>query len=223
MTVAEIKKIIMKHNHYASELLNTNHTTATNTAYAYKKYIDETPLIVEILNKVIELSKTVDDLFVEDEFGSISVHSSNEELEMMAMYYRHLDVLVTKGDNLSNYAFWIVRKKHFDDCISQLLELSVKPLINFINNKLQEIKMDAEEEERRTTAMPSYVGGDVITNSTVQKDIGGNAVMRDINSNKSEKHFHFQKESFFLGVVSAVVSGLLIWGIEELIKFLINI
>ncbi len=223
MTVAEIKKIIMKHNHYASELLNTNHTTATNTPYTYKKYIDETPMISEILNEVIELSKTAEDLFTGDQFGHISIRSSNDELEMMAMYYKHLDVLAMKGDDFSHYAFWIVRKKHFDDCISQLLELSAKPLINFINNKLQEIKVDAEEEERRIATIPSYVGGDVITNSTVQKDIGGNAAMRDINSNKSEKHFHFQKESFFLGMVSAVVSGLLVWGIEELIKFLINI
>ena len=221
MNIADIKKIIANHNRYASNLMNTNNSTATNTALAYKSFIDSTPLISEFLTEIVEKSKTARNLFGKNNFGNTTITTSDDEQEMMAIYYKHLDVLVSHGNDLSNYAFWMFRAKKFDESIRKLLEVSVAPFIQYVQAKLEEIYLDIQEQDKRDN-VPNYVAGDIITNSTVQKDFVGNATMRDVNNDKSTKHFNFQKESFFLGVFSAVISGLLVWGITELIKYIIG-
>ena len=92
---------------------------------------------------------------------------------------------------------------------------------HYIRLKLEELYLDIEEQEK-SKITSTYIEGDVYNNSTVQKEIGGNATMRDVGNDKSSKHFNFQKESFFLGVVSSVVSALIVWGVTELIKYLIG-
>ena len=214
MTIADIKKIISNHNRYASNLMNTTHLTSTNTALTYKKFIDETPVISVFLKDIIEASVTAKELFNNDEWSTTITVSDNEE-EMMSMYYKHLSYMATEVKDLSTYAFSkFFHEKKFDNAIKKLLSVAVAPLIQYI-------RLDIEEQEK-SKITSTYIEGDVYNNSTVQKEIGGNATMRDVGNDKSSKHFNFQKESFFLGVVSSVVSALIVWGVTELIKYLIG-
>ncbi len=221
MTIADIKKIISNHNRYASNLMNTTHLTSTNTALTYKKFIDETPVISVFLKDIIEASVTAKELFNNDEWSTTITVSDNEE-EMMSMYYKHLSYMATEVKDLSTYAFSkFFHEKKFDNAIKKLLSVAVAPLIQYIRLKLEELYLDIEEQEK-SKITSTYIEGDVYNNSTVQKEIGGNATMRDVGNDKSSKHFNFQKESFFLGVVSSVVSALIVWGVTELIKYLIG-
>ena len=220
MTIAEIGKIITNHNYYASSLMNTDYSTPTNTAYAYKKYIDGTPVIADILKDVVETSKTAEELFIRNSF-SVEMRTSTDEIEMMAMYYKHLGEISVDGFDLANHAFWIYRRKSYNEDIRKLLESVVYPLIQYIDIKWKEIYIDIQEQEK-ASVQPQIHIGDTITDSVVQKDIEGKSVIKSSGNDKHNKHFNFQKESFFLGILSAVVSGLIVWGITELIIYFIG-
>lgn len=110
-------------------------------------------------------------------------------------------------------------EKTFDASIRKLLETSMKPLIEYIQLKLNNILLEAEAEESQVAT--NVHNGDVIMGGNVQKVENGNATMKDVGNNKSRKKFSFQKESFWLGVLSAVIAGLIVFGIEELIRHLI--
>lgn len=43
------------------------------------------------------------------------------------------------------------------------------------------------------------------------------------NQNKTIHKKFYQKEGFWTGVISGIIVGLAVWGIQELIKFLINL
>ena len=189
MTIADIKKIISNHNRYASNLMNTTHLTSTNTALTYKKFIDETPVISVFLKDIIEASVTAKELFNNDEWSTTITVSDNEE-EMMSMYYKHLSYMATEVKDLSTYAFSkFFHEKKFDNAIKKLLSVAVAPLIQYIRLKLEELYLDIEEQEK-SKITSTYIEGDVYNNSTVQKEIGGNATMRDVGNDKSSKHFN---------------------------------
>ena len=222
MTVAEIRKIISNHNYYASNLMNTTTSTPTNTALAYKRYIDEAPVISEILKEIVVRSQTAEELFVVNKsVMSFSMRYSNDEIEMMAMYYKHLGEMSEENFDLQNHAYWTFRRKSFNDSIRELLNQTVYPVIQYIDMKLKEVYTDIEEQER-AKMQPNIHIGDNITESVVQKDNEGKSVIKNSGNDKHNKHFNFQKESFFLGILSAVVSGLVVWGITELIKYIIG-
>ena len=99
----------------------------------------------------------------------------------------------------------------------------VVPFVDYVKAKLEEIYLDLTDLENKERSSPQIsAGGDVIVGSTVQKQISGDATIKDVGNDKSKKKFEFQKESFGLGFLSAVLSGVLVWVITEIIQKLVG-
>lgn len=209
----------MQHNQYASAVMNTRYQTRENTLSNYKNFIENEPTIKGLMADVFEASLDAPDLFNQTG-NSIEVLSDDDEIKDKAILYKHLCYMVNDKKELYRYAFSIYwRESKFDSAIRQLLETSMKPLIEYIQLKLNNIFLEAEAEE--TQVATNVHNGDVIMGGNVQKVENGNATMKDVGNNKSRKKFSFQKESFWLGVLSAAIAGLIVFGIEELIRHLI--
>lgn len=220
MKKVEIKKIIMQHNSVASAVMNTKYDTRENTILSYKNFIDSNYVIAEILSPIKQASVNAPDLFQNENHG-ISIHSDSDEIKDKAILYKHLTFMVENDKELKYYAhsiYWMERK--FDVAIQKLLQDSVRPLIEYIRLKLEEMYAEAEDQERieQTTSIHN---GDNIYGGNVQKVGNGKASMSNVGNDNSKKKFIFQKESFFIGILSAVVSGLIIFGIEELIRYIL--
>lgn len=219
MKSTEIKKIIMQHNQYASEVMNTNYNTRENTLLNYKNYIESNPIISELISKIINESSNAPDLFIQTE-NALNVSRDSDKIKDMAILYKHLCFMINDKRELYIYAhsiYWRMNK--YNDAIRELLKISMKPLIEYIQLRLEELLLEAEAEEKQITA--SVHNGDVIMGGNVQKVEHGNANMKDVGNDKSRKKFYIQKESFWLGVLSAIISGLVVYGVEELIRHLI--
>ena len=104
-----------------------------------------------------------------------------------------------------------------------MFEVVVVPFIDYVKAKLEEIYLDLTDLENKERSSPQIsAGGDVIVGSTVQKQISGDATIKDVGNDNSKKKFEVHKESFGLGFLSAVLSGVVVWGITELIKGLLS-
>ena len=222
MKKVDIKKIIMQHNRVASAVMNTKYDTRENTLATYKNFIDSNETIAEILSPVKIASVDAPDLF-KNEKGGISIYSDSDEIKDKAILYKHLTFMVENDKELKYYAhsiYWTERK--FDVAIQKLLQASVRPLIEYVTLKLEEMYVDAEDQENTEKKISIHTGDNIYGNN-VQKVEKGQASMKNVGNDNSKKKFNFQKESFFLGVLSAVVSGLIVFGLEELIRYLINV
>ena len=219
MNSAEIKKTIQEHNSYASKVMNTDHQTRENTLLLYKNFIDTDPIIKDIIKDIIILSKDAPDLFIKSEYNILVSKDDSDEKKDMAILYKHLNYMVEMDAELRVYAFSIYYyEKKYDSAISKLLTTSVKPLIGYIQQKLNELLIDAEEDEKKEQRSSIHNGDNYF--GPTQKVGNGNASMENMGNDNSKKKFIFQKESFFLGILSSVIAGLIIFGIEELIRFL---
>lgn len=220
MKTTEIKKVIMKHTDLASAVMNTKYDTRENTLLAYKTFIDTNALVNSIISPIKQAALEAPDLYEGNYRGPIN--SDADEIKDKAILYKHLAFMVESNKELGTYAYsiyWV--EKNFNASIQKLLRTSVLPLINYIRLKLEELYTEAEEQEKKN--VPSTIhNGDNIFGGNVQKVENGEASMSNVGNDNSTKTFNFQKESFFLGILSAIVSGLIIFGIEELIKYLLT-
>lgn len=220
MKSIEIKKIIMKHNQYASAVMNTTYQTRENTLNNYKNYIENEATIKELMSDVFEASHDAPDLFRETD-DSLEIMSDSDEIKDKAILYKHLCFMVNDKRELCNYALSIYwRERKCNSAIRKLLEISMKPLIEYIQLKLNDMLLEAEDEEKQSIS--TIHNGDNFYGDNNQKVENGIAQMRDVGNDKSHKKFYFQKESFWMGVLSAVIAGLVVFGIEELVRYLIG-
>lgn len=222
MKSVELKKTIMQHNNLASAVMNTKHDTRENTLFAYKNFIDSNEIVSQILLPIKTASIDAQDLF-EKNGNDIEMNRDSNEIRDKAILYKHLTFMVESDKLLYVYAhsiFWT--EKTFNACIQRLMDTSVRPIIDYVRLKLEEMFVEAEHEEKMATAS-SIHNGDNFYGVNVQKVEHGQASMNNVGNDIASKKFVIQKESFWLGVLSAVLSGLIIWGIEELICYLLTL
>lgn len=222
MKSVDIKKVILQHNNFASAVMNTNYQTREDTISAYKNFIDSNELVASIIAPIKAASLDAPDLFKKN-YNGVSVYSDPDIIKDKAILYKHLTYMTENTMKLKFYAHSIFfTSKKYNDAIRRLLETSVLPIINYIQLKLSELLTEAEDEEKRVQSTPIH-NGDIFYGNNNQKVENGSASMKNVGNDNSKKTFTFQKESFFLGFVSAVISGLVVFGLEELIRYLISI
>jgi len=99
------------------------------------------------------------------------------------------------------------------------LKMLIEPLTQYIVENLKS-KFD-EMEESEIESLPLIVQGDVIYGNKNQagRDINSKTTVKTKNVFKIIKN---QKQGFVLGIISGIITGLSVWGITELIRFLIG-
>ena len=218
MNCAEIKTTMKEHSDYASAVMNLRHDSILSPIIRYKTFVESNELVKEIMAPIIEKSKTAVDLYTND-----GINYEVDEIENLAILYKHLVYMSQDGFNLRQHAAqcYVIKYRNFNDMINELMKVSFFPIVQYINRKLNEMYLLCEEKERNQNQPSIQVGGDYISgNGIVQK--GRNNKVKDTQNNKSVQKFEFHKGSFFLGIVASVISGLIVWGITELIKHIIG-
>lgn len=211
MKSSELKAIIEKHNRLAGDAMNIEYDTGNMPLKKYKNFIDTNEVIKEILADVVIASKTAPELFVSTVRG-IYTNESENETEDLAIQYKEITTLVNNDENIRDYAsrYFSLKYKKFNDMINELLSICLKPLVKYIQEALKTKLYEIEEVEK----VQMVVHGDYVNG--VQQKNNKKAV------NKQKVKFEFNKENFFLGIISAVVVEVVAWGIIELVKLLIQ-
>ena len=211
MKSSELKGIIEKHNRLAGDAMNIEYDTGNMPLKKYKNFIDTNEVIKDILTDVVTASKTSPELFVYKDHGWFTNESENE-IEDLAIQYKEIEKLVAEDSDLKLYAckLFSMKYKKFNDMINELLSICLKPLVKYIQETLKNKLYELEENEK----VQMVVHGDYVNG--VQQKNNKKAV------NKQKVKFEFNKENFFLGIISAVVVEVVAWGIIELVKLLIQ-
>lgn len=165
------------------------------------------------MNDILTNYESAEDFFT---FGqnSIEIVEKIDEIEFLKSSYKLLCEDCVDKTELRNKAikiYWTTR--NFNDAINKYLKTAYFPLIRFIQTKLEELILEFEDEEKITMYENNKI-------EIKQEGGKGNKVKISKSQNK-ETNFVFQKESFWLGVLGAVISGLVVWGITELIKIIV--
>ena len=211
MKSSELKNIIEKHNRLAGDAMSIRYDTGNMPLKKYKNFIDTNEIIKDILSDVVLASKIAPELFVSNGYGFYTNEFENE-IDDLAIKYKEISTLVDNDVNLKKYAsrYFSLKYKRFDDMITDLLSLCLKPVIKYIQEELMAKLYETEENEKSQM----IVHGDYV-NGVLQKD-------NKKSVHKQNIKFEFNKENFFLGIISAVIVEVVAWGIIELIKFLIG-
>ena len=159
----ELKKISLEFRRLSSNLLGTEYETANINLYRFKEYIDNTPIIVRILQEKMN-GQQIDfkECFpvVSNEYCHINV--PKEEGKHIKAIYDLIDYIVSNDINLRSIAFlYYCSSSKFVDIIQNFLNLSVKPLINYI---IDEISKEIILEEENNMSGLNITG---IDNSTI--------------------------------------------------------
>lgn len=204
----EVKKILKNFNNIANDVMNIKYDTGKAPLITLKNFINTNEQVREIFKDVLKNYENAEDFFT---FGQyfVEVVENVDEIEFLKSSYKLLCEDCDDETRLQYKAHTVYRTtKSFNDAINQYLKTAYFPLIRFIQTKLEELILEFEDEEK--VAMSE-------NNKIVVKQEGGkgNKVKISKSQNK-ETTFVFQKESFWLGVLGAIISGLIVWGITEL-------
>lgn len=213
--VADIKNLIEKHNRLTSEFMAIKYDSTNVALIRYKKFIDSEETIQSILSNIVMKAKDAPDLFAttENQFG---FHYETDEIDNLAILYKHLSFLVDNNVDLPSYSLKNNCRKYkkINEMIFNLLKDYVLPISAYISEQLKQMfnKLDMQEK--------NIYNGDVVYG--IQQKDNDKAVAKNVGNNKFKTTFNFNTGSFLLGILSAVTSGLIVWGITELIMFLIS-
>lgn len=211
MNCVEIKKTMKDHSDYASAVMNLRYDSITTPIIRYKNFIDNNEIVNNIMKPIRDKAVTAADLYLQS-----GVSYEVDEIDNLAILYKHLCFMAQENFNLLNHAVdhYALKCKSFNDMIHKLLKFSVLPLIQYIERQLSNIYVECEDKEKQSQ---SYIENQY----NIQQN-GDNGTIKDVQNNKSVSKFEFNKDSFLLGILASVASGLIVWGITELIMFLIK-
>lgn len=211
MTCAEIKKTMKEHGDYASAVMNLRADSITTPIVRYKNFINSNEIVKSIMGEIIEKSVTSPDLFLRD-----GTSYEVDEIDNLAIFYKHLCYISQEDFNLLSHAVshYALKYKNFNDMIQALLNFSVLPIIQFIEKNLSLLYIEQEEREKQKQP---FIGHQY----NIQQN-GNKNTIKDSQNDNSVHKFEFNKGSFFLGVLASIISGLAVWGITELIMYLLK-
>lgn len=150
--VKKYKSIFLDFRRISSELLTTTYNNPNTPLYRFKNYIDNTPIIKEIIdNEIKGVDYDFKNCFEIKDFGgwdyiNIPV-ARNEHIKAM---YDYLTYIVDNKLEVLNVA----SKYHhlgnkITDILRDFLDMAFKPLINFIVDELSKIIMIEEGEQMK--------------------------------------------------------------------------
>ena len=235
----ELKKVERELRGIVSTLFETETSDGNLYLIKFNEYINNNSVIKEIVRDYIDKDINLNDFIYKTDFGYIQFDIPVDEslhYKYILKYISHLIenkiVLVREFSHYKN-------KKTYNDCIQLALKDLINPLYSYISrelmSKIEDLESKIREEEIKSHG--DFIIGDVAKNGGVfNKETGdkisnhhntsnnanGDLVQGD-NNKKVVKQKFYQKEGFWTGVLSGIIVGLAVWGIQELIKFLINL
>lgn len=145
--VKELKRISLEFRRLASNLLGTGYETADISLYRFKEYIDNTIIINDILqNKIKNVEIDFKECFPIESNDWCSVHIPREENKHIKAIYDLIEYIVSNNIQLLGIsASYYCSSRKFVDIIQNFLNLTIKPLIDYIVDELSKQILLEEE------------------------------------------------------------------------------
>ena len=149
ITYRELREISLSFRRLSSSFLNSSDNDAAVLIQRFKKYIDETPFISELIQHTISgVEYDYHECFKSNVHGGWSevVPPVDESCHIKAMY-DYLSAIIENNCNVRGAAMsYLHTNGKFDEIIQNFLDKSFKPLIDFINDAISKEMILVEEE-----------------------------------------------------------------------------
>lgn len=153
MTYSELRRVSLDFRRLSSNFLNATHGNAATMIQRFKKYIDETPLIAEIISNTIdEIDYDWQDCFKQsDHSGWYEVNVPVDEACHVKAMYDYLGCIISNGSNILGIAIqYSPRQTKFNEIIQHFFDIAFKPLIDFINDAISKEMILIEDQKPST-------------------------------------------------------------------------
>lgn len=142
----KLKQVITNFEHYSRNLLNTTHEQSKSDLYRFKKFIDETEEIFQIIKPILKKSKIdYTEVFIVSGGPMKYVLPLDEDDHIKAIYDYITMIVDTNFDIFNIAALYPFPEKNADEIIRRFFNEIIFPLINFISNKLSLMLMELDD------------------------------------------------------------------------------
>lgn len=189
MDIKEYRKTMADFLSLSSKMLRSTSEMGNVQLIRFKKYIDENPIISNILKKKIE-NVTCEEGIIKSRNGYwCEINVPCDEAEQIKGIYDYLtEVTMEQIDLRGIAARFHTTSKRYDDIIQNYLKKVFKPLIDFIVDELRKEEMDIEMEQKGgiTINIDKNLGttnigqGDIYSTNTVNEAAGNGQDMNEI-------------------------------------------
>lgn len=187
--IKEYNKVSMEFSRVASNLLNSTYEDAHIYLYRFKKYIESTDIIIEIINekiKEVDKSKNLLDKFIIDDDGWKEVNIPIDEEEHIKVIIDFLNYIDEKDIDIGSYALNFRNPSRVlnEICQSVLVDI-FKPLMNYVNDMLKkEVIMMKEKDLGSINYNLNGAKGIAISNGNLNMNNSMNNSFNSSNDNQ---------------------------------------
>lgn len=141
-----LKKIITDFENYSKNLLNTTYEKADADIYRFKKYIDETCEIKNILDEAMKDSKVNYQDYFLTTLSNVNFRVPFDEKDHIKAIYDYINMIVEQKVAVLNIATcYICDSRKYNDIIRNFMNMIIFPLINYISNELTKKLMEYDD------------------------------------------------------------------------------
>ena len=171
ITYTELRRISLDFRRLSSNFLNSVADNSDVMIQRFKKYIDETPCIAEIItNTITGVDYDWQSCFRKsDHSGWWEVDIPVDEPCHIKAMYDYLGYLISHGPHvLGNALNYYHSQNKYDDIIQHFLDIAFKPLIDYINDSISKEMIILEDQKHPT--LTQNIG---VVNGTVNQQGSG--------------------------------------------------
>lgn len=149
-TYKELRELSLNFRRLSSNFLNSRDGDANILIQRFKKFIDETPFISELITKTISgIDYDYHECFKSREHGGWSevVPPVDEKYHIKAMYDYMSAIIESNNVRGAAMSYFVPSGTKFDEMIRNFLDKAFKPLIDYINDAISKELILLEEDK----------------------------------------------------------------------------
>lgn len=234
----DLKKTERDFRGLVSNLFNTEWTDGLFHLIKFNTFIHDNKEIKKIISKFDDPTIDISNFVMK---GSTLLYTQFDKPLDDSLHYKYIlkyiNQLIENNTDLKQEFSYYKREKNYNNAIQTAFKDLISPLYTYIIKELISKIEQEEDKEKKLEQKPVDVymgdvakdggvvnkaGHDIASSNNNSTNIAGENIIQENNNIKIKKKF-YQKEGFWTGVISGIIVGLAVWGIQELIKFLINL
>lgn len=141
-----LKKIITDFENYSKNLLNTTYEKVDADMYRFKKYIDETIEIKNILNDAMRDSEVKYEDYFLTTLSNVNFMVPLDEKDHIKAIYDYITMIIENKVAVLNIATcYHCESRKYNDILRNFMNMIIFPLINYISNELTKKLMEYDD------------------------------------------------------------------------------
>jgi len=181
----ELRTLSLDFRRISSNLLNSDDDNADVNMIRFKKFIDETPFISQLLHNAMDgVDYDFKKCFLIEDSGWHSIEiPADEKLHIKAQYDYMTFIVESDKCSVTGQAMRFPHSSNkWADIIQSFISNAFKPLIDYINDAISKEIILLEEEQKQTTSMVQNIGS--VYGSAVQGTTITSTNVTNVNDNE---------------------------------------